>query len=405
MPEQQAWLSQYYGRWLSTASVNSDMIDEHNCIEVIAKPHMDAKAMQVDVFSIKDGQKQGILSELLVYDTVSEQIIALGQNDEGQSFIGKGKFQNRHRLTMLDKNIDGKPIMEVDFNFINPTEVILKGKALDTSTHDWEIKYIKQNNPIKEIGIQLVSVRELMLENLKETLNILGRMGFSYVETFVFDGNGFYGMSPLAFKNLVEECGLQFKGSMVFKDLPPVKEMNATMEWWQNCINKHQEAGVEFITTSNNRVHELKSEYDLKRLCDYYNTIGELCAAKDIQFAIHNHTEEFGRVDGHVIYDYLLQNTNPQFVSFQVDLYWIREAKQNAIDYFEKYPGRFFSWHTKDDAELSKSGKTDFEQLFQYAEQSGLKYNVFEIEQFNFHPFISINMGLNYLFEADFVQD
>ena len=191
---------------------------------------------------------------------------------------------------------------------------------------------------------------------------------------------------------------------MVFRDLADDEHIADALLWWQNCIALHKEAGVSYITTSNNKVNDLKNEADLVRLCKYYNAIGELCASNHIQFAIHNHTEEFGKVEGHIIYDYLLQNTNPDFVSFQLDLFWIRKAGADASYYFKNYPGRFFSWHVKDSAELEHSGKTDFRYLYQFAQQAGLKYNVFEIEQFNYHPLVSINLGINYLLNADFIE-
>jgi len=404
MSKQHVWLSQYYGHWFSTVSPDSNRVDKDNCIELIAKPHMNGNAMMVDVFSITNKHKQCLLSEMISYDQLSNQIVAMGQNQEGQCFIGKGQFRDRHRLSMVDRNLNDTPVMQVDFHFVNPAEVLLQGHRLPGHELLWEVKYIKDNRPQKSIGIQLVSVRDLMEKQAESTLKTLGRMGFSYVETFVFDGEGFYGMEPRIFKSLVESCGMKFKGSMVFRDLADDERIDDALLWWHNCIVLHKEAGVSYITTSNNRVNDLKNEADLVRLCEYYNAIGELCASNNIQFAIHNHTEEFGKVNDFVIYDYLLQNTNPDLVSFQLDLFWIRKAGADASYYFKNYPGRFFSWHVKDSAELGHSGKTDFRYLYQFAQQAGLKYNVFEIEQFNYHPLVSINLGINYLLNADFIE-
>ena len=50
-----------------------------------------------------------------------------------------------------------------------------------------------------------------MQNNPKETLKYLDRMGYSYIETFVYKDRSFYGLSPLAFKSLVEENNLKFQ--------------------------------------------------------------------------------------------------------------------------------------------------------------------------------------------------
>lgn len=88
----------------------------------------------------------------------------------------------------------------------------------------------------------------------------------------------------------------------------------------------------------------------------------------------------------------------------QIDLYWMSIGEANPIEYINKYPGRFFSWHTKDDAEIGASGKVNFEQLFNYAKKAGLKYNVAEIEKYNFDPLISAEMGYRFLYYSDFVS-
>jgi hypothetical protein len=44
------------------------------------------------------------------------------------------------------------------------------------------------------------------------------------------------------------------------------------------------------------------------------------CAAKGIKFGYHNHDKEFEEVEGTIRYDYMLQNTDPSKVFFQLDL-------------------------------------------------------------------------------------
>ena len=68
--------------------------------------------------------------------------------------------------------------------------------------------------------------------------------------------------------------------------------------------------------------------------------------------------------DGKPVYDYLLELTDPEKVMFQLDLYWIAQGGKDCLDYFKKYPGRFYLYHIKDEKELGESGTMDFAAAF-----------------------------------------
>jgi sugar phosphate isomerase/epimerase len=219
----------------------------------------------------------------------------------------------------------------------------------------------------------------------------------------VYNDRKFYGMSAKQFRKLVEDNGMTFKGSMTFKSLPANADWTATMNWWNTCIQDHIDAGVEYITTSNNDIKKITSLKELKKYCDYYNAVGKLCKAKGIIFGFHNHADEFTKIEDVTVYDFLLQNTNPKYVSFQTDIYWMKVGGVNPIDYYKKYAGRFFSWHVKEDGELGSSGKINYEELYSYAKLAGLQYNVAEVEKYNYAPIESVEMAWQFLYYSPFV--
>jgi len=400
--DQKNRLSQYIGTWLSADNINDAKVASNPRIMVKVAPKLDGNSLQVDVFEKQGDGWVAILVELISYDITTDQIVASGQNSDSECFVGNGFFDTNNRWTMQDVNHKGESGLNVTFDFISSTEVILHG-VMPNPNANWEIKYIKSNSKDKNIGIQLVSVKDAMDENPIATLQQLSRMGYSYVETFVYNDRKFYGMEPTEFRKLVEANGMKFAGSMTFKSIPESVDWNETMKWWELCIQDHMDAGVEYITTSNNDIKNISTLKQLKKYCDYYNAVGKLCKEKGIIFGFHNHADEFSKIEGETVYDFLLKNTNPEFVSFQIDLYWMRIGGANPIEYINKYPGRFFSWHTKDDAEIGASGKVDFKQLFSHAKQASLKYNVVEIEKYNFAPLVSVEMGYRFLYYSDFV--
>ena len=87
----------------------------------------------------------------------------------------------------------------------------------------------------------------------------------------------------------------------------------------------------------------------------YYNEIGKRCKQQGMSFGYHNHAHEFQKVEDKVMYDYMLEHTNPEYVFFQMDLYWVVRGQNSPVDYFNKYPGRFQIFHVKDHREIGQS--------------------------------------------------
>ena len=65
----------------------------------------------------------------------------------------------------------------------------------------------------KFVGLQLYSLRDDMNKDVKGTVAKVGEMGFKFVEAAGYKDGLFYGMTPLAFRKLCEDNGLQFLGS------------------------------------------------------------------------------------------------------------------------------------------------------------------------------------------------
>jgi sugar phosphate isomerase/epimerase len=390
-------LSKYVGTWYGAENINDDDLGENPTIKMVVKSTINfVNGLEVTVFENRNNRWETILVELISYDTVTNKIIAKGINEKNECFIGKGNFYENNTWIMKDENLNGEHISTVNFNFLSNSEVVLKGT--DPSDKElWKIKYIKKNSKDKNIGIQLVSVKDLMNENPENTLKQLGRMGYSYIETFVYKEGKFYGYSPEEFRELVEKNGMRFLGSMTFYN--PVNKSDKEIEtWWNKTISDHKKAGVAYLSTSNNSLKKVKSLSELKIYTNYYNLVGKLCKNAGLQFLFHNHKDEFLKVEGKIIYDYFLENTNSKYVSFQSDLYWMDVAGVNPVDYFKKHPKRFTSWHVKDYKELGQSGKIDFNKIFLSAEKAGLKYVISEVEDYNYSPIISVDLAWQYIY-------
>lgn len=262
-----------------------------------------------------------------------------------------------------------------------------------------------QQTQEKEIGIQLYSLREAMGEEPKETIKQVGDIGYTFVEPAGYNDGKFYGMEPAEFKKVVNNAGMDILSSHTGRPLPDSSEREEAMEWWDQCIQAHKEVGAKYIVQPSMGEKAYNSLEGLQRYVEYFNEVGEKCQEAGIQFGYHNHDQEFTtELEGNTVYDFMLENTDPEKVFFQIDLYWAVEGEADPVSYFEEYPGRFTLWHVKDEAELGASGMMDFERYFQYADQSGMQYQVVEIEEYNFEPIVSVEKCHDFLMNADYVR-
>ena len=85
----------------------------------------------------------------------------------------------------------------------------------------------------------------------------------------------------------------------------------------------------------------------VKKAADEYNRIAAVAAKAGMQQGLHNEDFEVSMVDGKRTYDLLLELLDPKLVKFQFQMSTIT-AGFVAAEYFQKYPGRFYSMHLQD---------------------------------------------------------
>jgi sugar phosphate isomerase/epimerase len=85
----------------------------------------------------------------------------------------------------------------------------------------------------------------------------------------------------------------------------------------------------------------------VKKAADEYNKIAGVAAKSGIQQGLHNEGFELSMVDGKRTYDRLFDLLDPKLVKFQFQMSTIT-AGFVAAEYFQKFPGRFYSLHLQD---------------------------------------------------------
>ena len=226
-------------------------------------------------------------------------------------------------------------------------------------------------------GLALYTVRDAM-KDARATLEKVAQAGYVNVESAGYSNGKFYNLSPADFKSLLDEMKLtpisSHQGTVTFENI-------------DQQIADLKAAGVTYFVIPvppmglfGHDGRKMTMKGGAKNLAEILDKLGEKCAAAGLQLLYHNHDFEFMKdADGTVVIDYLLENCNPKYVNFQMDLYWVTKAGADPVAYFKRYPGRFKIWHVKDMDDQGRfapvgNGKIDFKRILDNKKLSGMQY-------------------------------
>lgn len=240
------------------------------------------------------------------------------------------------------------------------------------------------------IGVQLYSAREALAKDFPGTLKRIAAIGYREVEAA-----GFFGHTAPEVKQMMTDAGLRcVSAHYSLADL--LKSTDATIEYAKTL-------GLEYVICSwpgalipahlENRAMTLD---DWKWNAGQFNKMGRKMRAAGLKFGYHNHTMEFQKEDGGTGFNALLKNTDPHYVTFELDCGWAVAAGQDPAKLMRSHPTRISMVHLKDlkpapagtepdqrHSTIIGEGVVDFRQLFSAAKAIGIKHYFVEQEEFD----------------------
>ena len=275
-------------------------------------------------------------------------------------------------------------------NFKNVVKIIMLAFLISTSN------FVTAQD--KFGGLALYTVRDAMEKNPKKTLQAVSEVGYSYIEAAGYKDGKFYGFSPK-----------EFKAHLASLELIPLSthQSSVSLENAASMMADVKAAGFEYFVVPVppmglfiNDDNGMNMKGGVENLATILTTLGKQARALDLKLLYHNHDFEFIKdAGGFVVIDYLLENCDPKYVNFQMDLHWVTKAKADPLAYFEKYPGRFKLWHVKDMDSQGRfapvgNGIIDFGRILNEKEQSGMQaYFVEQDETFAMEPLEAIKVS------------
>ena len=203
-----------------------------------------------------------------------------------------------------------------------------------------------------KVNLQMYSFMDGTMNDSRENFRRAAEMGYDGAELFGPD----FEIPAEELKALLEELKLE-----------PVSLHAPKTEMVEELIPFANTLGMKFIGIG---MEVLKDEESVHRFAKTLNRIGKACAEKGLMLTYHNHTQEFadcGRIgsvpggtetalDGargtNRVIDVLMRETDPEYVSFELDAGWCAAAGFDPIAFVEQYSGRVKLIHIKESSRV-----------------------------------------------------
>ncbi|GGJ53816.1 sugar phosphate isomerase/epimerase family protein [Deinococcus roseus] len=244
------------------------------------------------------------------------------------------------------------------------------------------------------VALQPYTIRDHLQNDFLGALSTVAGIGYTALEL----GPPPAGITLEQMKTHLDDLGVRIMGT------------HASLEQLQTDLDGvadflHQ-VGGKYVTLS----HRFADRAEVLSCAAEFNRIGEACQQRGIQFLYHNHDWEFVRFDREYALDLLLENTDPQNVKLELDVYWVARGGEDPAQFLKKLVGRCPVLHLKDMeageeqffAEVGE-GILNIPDILQVAEEVGVEWLVVEQDLCRRDPFESIQISLNNLRKLDAV--
>lgn len=185
------------------------------------------------------------------------------------------------------------------------------------------------------LGVQTYTFRRSFPIDAAKTLDSIKAMGFTEVE-------GMMGKeTPEEFRKLCDERGISIPSTGAGYD-QLVKDP-------QGVANTAKILGAKYVMTA--WIPHQRGAFNLenaKKAVEDFNAAGKVLKENGITFCYHVHGYEFQPYEKGTLMDYLIQNTNPEYVSFEMDVLWTHFGGGDPVALLKKYGDRWKLLHLKD---------------------------------------------------------
>ena len=248
------------------------------------------------------------------------------------------------------------------------------------------------------LGVQAYTFRKSFPISIPKTLDTIKMLGFTEME------GGGNKMAPEDFKKLCDERGISIPSTGVGYD-ELVKSPDS-------IIYRAKIFGAKYVMCAwIPHTNGVLTFDDAKKAVEDFNRIGKILKEQGLTFCYHAHGYEFQPYGKGTLLDYIFANTNPEYVSFEMDVFWMQFGGGDPVALLKKYGDRWKLVHLKDmrkgtiknltgltspenDVPLG-TGEIDIPGILKEANKIGIKH--FFIEDESNHVLEQVPQSISYL--------
>ncbi|MDF2431064.1 MAG: hypothetical protein JWP44_695 [Mucilaginibacter sp.] len=185
------------------------------------------------------------------------------------------------------------------------------------------------------IGVQSFTYRNSFPNGVAKVLDSIKALGITEME-----GPNPKNISPEEFKKLLDERHITMPSTGV--------DYNLIAKSPEDVIKLAKTLGAKYVMVAWIPHGKTFTIDDAKKAVDDFNREGKILKDKGITLCYHNHGYEFGPYLDGTLFDYIVQNTEPKYVSFEMDMLWAFHGGADPAALLDKYRDRWKLMHLKD---------------------------------------------------------
>ncbi len=226
---------------------------------------------------------------------------------------------------------------------------------------------------VNSIGLQLYTIRDRMSEGVPEALAAVAAIGYREVETA-----GLFNLTPEQFRAELDRVGLVSPAGHY-----NLNDLRANLD---GIFATAEALGQRWVVVPSLGGDERTAD-GFRQVAADLNRFGAAAVQRGLRIGYHNHDFEFQPVDGDRNgYDILLEETDPELVDLELDIFWAVRGGEDPIALFNRQPGRFTLCHVKDMADMAGQrrmtevgqGEIDFARILGQSQLAGLQHYFIE---------------------------
>ncbi|MES2060888.1 MAG: sugar phosphate isomerase/epimerase [Bacteroidota bacterium] len=195
----------------------------------------------------------------------------------------------------------------------------------------------QKNKPLFDmpLGVQAYTYRASFPNGVTATLDSVKALGITEME-----GPNPKNIGPEEFKKMLDERGISMPSIGLDYNIVATTPLEA--------VRLAKIFGSKYVMVAWIPHGKTFTIDDAKKAVTDFNAAGKVLQANGITLCYHNHGYEFGAYETGTLFDYIVKNTDPKYVSFEMDMLWAFHGGADPAKLLLQYPTRWKLMHLKD---------------------------------------------------------